>query len=427
VSGFPGTGPAGASGESVCPAGETGIGWEFDEVFRAMAAPECRRNPYPFYAQMRAAHPMYRSSTNNWYLFRYDDVEAALLDPHLSSTGESKERWQGRYTAAVNRAEARLRRSVVHADRPDHTRLRRLVNRALTARRVQEQRPRVQEIVDQLLDRVQAKGSSFDLISEFAYPLTITVICELVSIPADDHEAIRQWSRALVDNANFVPTLESAANVEGPMQMFEDYLCGLIARRRASPGPDLVSALIAAKDRGEQLNEDELLSMCFLVLAGGHETVRNLIGNGVLALLRNPDAWKRLGDKPTLVRSAVEELLRYDNPTQMRFRIVAERTELEGRTLHPGEAVFVMLGAANRDPERFLDPDRLDITRPGPKPLSFGSGPHFCLGAPVARLEVQVAIRTLVERFPNLRLETDDLEWRPNPNMRGVLALPVAF
>lgn len=245
--------------------------------------------------------------------------------------------------------------------------------------------------------------------------------------PPSDRGRIREWSRHIVDRPEFIPDPESLARIEQTAEEFLDYLGNLVRERRAEPADDLVSALVAVQERGDQLTDDELLSTCFLLLAAGHETTINLIGNGMLALLRHPDQLRRLQDDPALIRPAIEELLRYDSPVQMTSRIVAGGTEIAGQALGDGEFVFAVLGAANRDPDRFSDPDRLDLGRADNQYLSFGNGPHFCLGAPLARLEGEVAIGALVRRFPALRLDTDTVEWRPNPALRGLESLPVAY
>lgn len=401
-----------------------------DEIMRAMATPEFRHDPYSLYERMRREQSVYRSSAGTWYLTRYADVEAALRDPRLSSDGERQRRWFQRQADAevgqrMDRLGDRLGQSMLQTDPPDHTRLRKLANKAFTPRRVEALRSRIEAIVTELLDAAVAADPSFDLITALAYPLPITVICELLGVPTADRPRIRQWTRALMDSERLIPTRATFARIEQAVDEFEDYLRDLVSRRQSRPGDDLLSALVAVKEHDDRLTENELLSTCLLLLIAGHETTLNLIGNGMLALLRHPDQLQRLQENPALIRSAVEELLRYDSPVQMTGRIVVGTVEFAGQTLHDGEAVFPLLGAANRDPDRFADPDRLDLARPDPRHLSFGGGPHFCLGAPLARLEGQVAIGTLVQRLPTLRLDTDTLEWRPNPNLRGLAALPV--
>jgi cytochrome P450 len=400
-----------------------------DEITREMATLKFRQDPYPLYARMRREHPVYRSSWGIWYLTRYADVDAALRDVRLSKDRERMRRWyaQRNGTDAVGRLQERLGRSMLHADPPDHTRLRKPVNKAFNARRVDGLRPRIEEIADELLDGAIAAGPTMDVITTLAYPLSITVICELLGVPLSDRARIRAWSRQLVDQSEVVHTVEAIQRIEQAVEEFADYLMNLARKRRAEPADDVISALVAVQDCGDQLTDDELISTCFLLLVAGHETTSNQAGNSILALLRHPGQLRRLRQDPALIRSAIEELLRYDSSVQMVTRIVKGEVEISGQTLSDGEPVFPVLGAANRDPDRFVDPDRLDLGRIGNRHLSLGNGPHFCLGAPLARLELEIAIETLVRRLPELRLDTDTLEWRPSPGLRGLEALPVAY
>ncbi|MGH2771403.1 MAG: cytochrome P450 [Actinomycetota bacterium] len=399
----------------------------FDEITQAMATPGFRQNPYPLYARMRRERPVYRSAQGIWYLTRYAEVEAALGDLRLSNDRERMTRaLAARHEAMqrLSRLTRRLGRVMTNTDPPDHARLRKLVNKAFTARRVQGFRPRIQAIVDELLDAAVAPGPTMDLIATLASPLHATVICELFGIPHSDRECFRAWSDQLLDP---LTTPEGFERVELTVEQFEDYLVGLIRRRRAEPADDILSALVAVAERGDQLTDEELVSTCFVLLTAGGETTTNLIGNGTLALLRHPDQLRRLQQDPTLIRSAVEELVRYDTPTQITIRVVAGAVEIGGQTLDEGDLVYLVLAATNRDPDRFADPDQLDLGRCDNRHLSFGNGPHFCLGAPLARLEGEVAIGTLVRRLPALRLGAGTLKWQPNPMLRGLACLPLAY
>ncbi|MGH3688138.1 MAG: cytochrome P450 [Pseudonocardiaceae bacterium] len=408
-------------------AGERGGGG--DEITREMATPEFHQDPYPLYAQMRREHPVYRSPQGIWYLTGYADVDAALRDPRLSKDHARMRRWHTRQTGRedLDRLRDRFGRSMLHADPPDHTRLRKLANKTFTARRTEGLRPRIEAIVDELLDAAAAAGPTMELIGALAYPLPITVICELIGVPPGDRHNVRTWSRQLVNQTEAVPTPDAVQRIEQAATEFEGYLRDLIARRRAEPADDILSALVTVAESGAQLTENELVSTCYLLLVAGHETTVNLIGNGTLALLRHPDQLRRLQQDPTLIRSAVEELLRYDSSVQQVTRIVMGQVEVGGRTLSDGELVSPLLAAANRDPDWFPDPDRLDLGRANNRHLSFGNGPHFCLGAPLARLEGAVAIGALVRRLPALRLDTETVEWRPKPALRGLERLPVAY
>jgi cytochrome P450 len=403
------------------------VEFEFDEVFREMQTPEFLQNPYQLYERMRRETPVYRSSQGVWYLTRYADVDTAVFNPALSSDRERIIRAmeaQGEALARVGRLARRGGQTMLTADPPDHTRLRKLAVMAFTARRVRELRPRIEAITDELLDAAVAAGPTMDLIAALAFPLPITVISELLGVPHADRGHIRAWSRQLIDSIAMPDGLELA---EQASQAFDDYMRDLIRRRRSEPGDDLISGLIAARERNDQLSEDELTAACVLLLVAGHETTVNLIGNGMLALFSHPDELRRLRDDPGLIRSAVEELLRYDSPAQAVQRVVVGEVEIGGVTLSDGERVLAMLGAANRDPDRFPEPDRLDVARADNRHLSFGNGPHFCLGAPLARLEGEIAIGALVRRLPGLRLDTDVIQWRPNPLLRGLATLPIAY
>lgn len=338
-------------------------------------------------------------------------------------------RWHTRRTGGDDpgRLRDRFGRSMLHADPPEHTRLRKLANTAFTARRIEGLRPRIEAIVDNLLDAAIAAGSAMDLIATLAYPLPVTVICELFGVPTSDRDHVRAWSRQLVNQSKVVPVPDALPRIEQAADEFEEYLRELIKRRRTEPVNDILSALVTAADSGDQFTENELISTCYLLLVAGHETTVNMIGNGTLALLRHPDQLRRLQQDPTLIRSAVDELLRYDSPVQKVTRIVVGQFEVGGQILSDGEFVSPVLAAGNRDPDYFPDPDRLDVGRANKRHLSFGNGPHFCLGASLARLESEIAISALAQRLPALRLATETVTWRPKPAFRGLETLPVAY
>jgi cytochrome P450 len=320
-----------------------------------------------------------------------------------------------------------LSKNMLDTDPPDHERLRALVSKAFTPRLIERMRPRIQAIADSLLDAVEDKGE-MDLIDDYAFPLPIIVIAELLGVPAEDSNSFREWSDAAVSgNA----TKEYLEEVLVPhMQAFSDYLRRMFEEKRMNPKDDLISALVRAEEAGERLSEDELLGMVFLLLIAGHETTVNLIGNGVLALLQHPDQLEKLRNDPSLVKGAVEELLRYDGPVETSTeRFAREDVAIGGTVIPKGEMVLVVIAAADRDPERFADPDELDITRPDNRHLAFGKGIHHCLGAPLARMEGQIAIGTLLRRMPRLRLKesSQSLSWRSGMVLRGLQGLPVEF
>jgi cytochrome P450 len=317
--------------------------------------------------------------------------------------------------------------SMLDRDPPDHTRLRSLVSKAFTPRVVEGLRPRIQRIVDDLITRAEQAGS-MDLIEEFAYPIPVNVICEMLGVPVEDHERFRGWSLDIargLDSVLLPPESDIPRRSGAARHALSDYFRSLIAERRAAPRGDLLSALIAAEEAGDKLSEDELLATCILLLIAGHETTVNLIGNGTLALLRHPAELRRLRENPGLIGSAVEELLRYDGPVQRTARIPSTEVTIGGRTIPKGAMVMPFIGAADRDPACFPHPDRLDLARADNRHIAFGLGIHFCLGAPLARVEGQIAIATLVRRLPKLALDVDQPEYRQSLTLRGLKALPV--
>ena len=381
-------------------------------------------DPYPMYHRLRAEDPVHHSPLGFWILTRYDDVVAALRDPRLA-----KEAIAGFLAARFGAPVPVMGLSMLDRDPPDHTRLRSLVSKAFTPRVVEGLRPRIQQIVDGLIDRARDAGA-MDLIDEFAYPIPVNVICEMLGVPVEDHERFRGWSLDIargLDSILLPPDSEVPKRSVTSRHALADYFRELIARRRASPRADLLSGLIAAEEAGDKLSENELLATCILLLIAGHETTVNLIGNGTLALLRHPDQLRRLRDNPALIGSAVEELLRFDGPVQRTARIPSEDVVIDGQTIAKGEMVMPFIGAADRDPAQFPEPDRLDIGRTDNRHIAFGWGIHFCLGAPLARVEGQIGINTLVQRLPKLSLATDAPQFRESLTLRGLKSLPVTF
>ena len=399
-----------------------------DKITREMATPEFDQDPYPLYQRMQQECPVYRSPEGIWYLTRYADVEAAVRDPRLSKDHARMRDWHVRRTGRhdLGRLRDRFGRSMLHADPPQHTRLRKLANKAFTARQTESLRPRIEAIVDDLLDAAVAAAPTMDLITTLAYPLPITVICELFGVPPGDHDLVKAWCRQLVNQTEAVAT-PHFGRIEQAADEFEQYLRHLINKRRTEPANDILSTLIAAMRNNDQLTENELISTCYLLLVAGHETTVNLISNGTLALLQHPDQLRRLQQNPSLIRSAIEELLRYDNPVQRITRLVVGQFKVGSYTIGDGELVSPVLAAANRDPDCFLNPDQLNLGRAHNRHLSFGNGPHFCLGAPLARLEGEIAIGALIRRLPALRLATETITWRPKPALRGLETLPVTY
>ena len=395
-----------------------------DILFNPMD-PEFVADPYPMYHRLRAEDPVHHSPLGFWVLTRYPDVMAMLRDPRLIKEPIAAF-VAARFGMAVPPG---LGLSMLDRDPPDHTRLRGLVSKAFTPRALERLRPEIQQIVDGLLDEVAARGS-MDLVEEFAYPLPVRVICEMLGVPVKDHERFKAWGLDIargLDAIMLPPDSEVGQRSVSGRRALADYFRGLIAERRAAPRDDMLSALIAAEEAGDKLNEEELLATCILLLVAGHETTVNLIGNGTLALLRHPDQLRKLRERPGLIGTAVEELLRFDGPVQRTARIPSEDITIGGQTIGKGEMVMPFLGAADRDPTQFPDPDRLDITRADNRHIAFGMGIHFCLGAPLARMEGQIAINTLLARLPRLALATDRPQFRQSLTLRGLQALPLSF
>jgi cytochrome P450 len=390
--------------------------------------PQMLADPYPYYARLRSADPVHwADQLGGWVLTRYADVVAVLRSPHASS-----ERMQAARQRVAPEFEALFglrSSSMINNDAPRHTRLRLLVNKAFTPRTVEELAPFIRTFVDKALAAAQARGR-MDVMAELAFPLPATVIAEMLGVPPEDRDRFKQWSDDSTAAAANLPSNLSPDVMRKSIAAFEElqtYFRGIIAQRRAEPRDDLLSALIKAQEEGDRLSEEELLANAVLLLNAGHETTTNLIGNGTLALLRHPDQVRRLRDDPALIPSGVEELLRYDSPVQFTSRILKADMELGGKVLHAGQTVLLVLGAANRDPEQFPDPDRLDVGRPDNKHLAFGLGAHFCLGAPLARLEGRLVFESLLRRTPELRLDGPPPRYRQNFNLRGLESLQVTL
>ncbi len=391
---------------------------------------EFKADPFPFLAHLRASDPVYRTAlsdkTSVWLVTRYDDVSALLRDGRFTKNRRNaltKEQLRKLpWTPPMFRP---LERNMLDLDPPDHTRLRSLVHKAFTPSLVEQMRSRTQAIADDLLDRVLWLGE-MDLIRDFALPLPMTIITEMLGVPTKDHDKFHRWSKAVVSLTSPSPTLR----VIPAVWKFIRYLRQFFKLRRRDPQGDLVSALIKVEEAGDKLNEDELLAMVFLLLIAGHETTVNLIGNGTLALLENPNEMSKLRSEPSLVKLAVEELLRYTSPVLMTSeRYALENAIIHGVTIPRGEMTLGVIGSANRDETVFDDANELHITRDPNKHLSFGQGIHFCLGAPLARMEAQIAFTTLLGRLPDLRLKNSphSLRWRPSMILRGLASLPVRF
>jgi hypothetical protein len=396
-----------------------------EPVFNPLT-PEFHADPYPFYRRLRETDPVHLSPLGLWVLTRYDDCVASLRDPRFGRDG-----FEAILSAQYGEESetGRLPRSMLFRDPPDHTRLRGLVNRAFTPRVIEGMRGQIQAVVDRLLDQVERRGH-MDVIADLAYPLPVTVICDMLGVPGGDHEQMRDWSSDIIRSLDAIGIPSDDSIVERGRvgrRGIAEYFRALLPERRRHARADLLSSLIAVEEQGDRLTEGELLATCVLLFIAGHETTVNLIGNGLLALLRHPAELERLRSEPGLIGSAVEELLRFDSPVQRTARITNAVVEVGGKTLPPGAFVVTAIGAANRDPRHFPDPDRLDIGRTENRHIAFGFGIHFCLGAPLARVEGQLALAALMRRMPKLRLANRELEWRESSTLRGLKALPVEF
>ncbi|TYB39219.1 cytochrome P450 [Micromonospora sp. AP08] len=404
---------------------------------RPLFDPAFLRDPYPILAALRrdaAAHPVETpNGLRTWLVVRYDDARTLLNDPRLSKDMSVGHRLiPGNFVDEAKRAEflresgtrkqfaVELSRHMLDSDPPDHTRLRGLVGRAFTARRVAVLRPRVVELVDQLLDAAEP-GPEVELMAALAFPVPFTVICWLLGVPPADRQNFRTWSNLLVSGTGGDDVLDAS-------QAMVDYLRHLIAAKRRDRADDLLGALVEASDGGDRLSEDELMAMAFLLLVAGHETTVNLIGNGTLALLTHPEERARVVADPSLWPAAIEEFLRFDGPvTNATWRFTTTEVRVGDVTIPEGEFVTICLGAAGRDPDRYDAPDVLDVTRPQSANLAFGHGIHHCLGAPLARMEAEIVLSRLFSRYPDLRLAVPagDLRWRFSLMLRGLEQLPV--
>lgn len=396
-------------------------------------SPEFQSNPYLFYEMMRMGAPvLYWKDWNMWFLTRYEDCVNMLRDNRLGHEiiqhMTREELGWGSADDIPEKHKFRIKsqqRWMLFKDIPDHTRLRTLVHKAFTPRMIQQLQGKIEENTDQLLDEMAEKGE-VDLIQDFAFPLPVTVIAQMLGVPVEDRDIFHRWSRDLAGTLELTEKMEVFDAAADATIEFDAYFRDLINKRREKPEDDLLTALVQAEELGDKLTEDELISTCILLLVAGHETTVNLIGNGVNALLNNPDQLDLLKADPSLVKSAVEELLRYDSPVQLTVRWVLEDVQLGDTMFKKGQQVAIVFAAANRDPERFENPALLDIQRTDNKHLAFGNGIHYCVGAPLARLEGQIAFEKLFQRFPTLRFNGDPVR-RDSYVLRGFQSMPVTW
>jgi len=390
--------------------------------------PEVLANPYPLYHRLRNEDPVHWDPfLHAWVVTRYADV-IHVLHHFSANRTPTPEQLSAMGLSALNPIAQVMVRQMLFLDPPNHTRLRALASAAFTVRRVERLRSHIQEIMDGLLDAVISKGS-MDLIADFASPAPAIVTAELLGVPVADHEQLKNWSADFAEMlGNFQHNPDRFPKILRSVEEMSSYFRSAMQEQRQHPQDGLVSAMMAADVDGAKLTDDEIIANLIVTMVGGQETTTNLIGNGILTLLRNPESMKRLREDSALVPSALEELLRYESPSQHTARLAPDDIELGGKQIRKRQAVIAVMGAANRDPERFPDPDRLDIERPDNRHVAFGWAAHFCFGAHLARLEGQIAVSTLLQRLPNLGLDTKvPPVWRHNLGLRGLTALPVRF
>jgi len=396
--------------------------------------PDWARDPFPMYDDLRENSPVYRSELGMWMVSRHADCLAVLRDRAASSDAinVNPERMPEGFRPGIDpddpmAAAMRAARPFLFMDPPDHTRLRGLVAKAFTPKVVESLRPRTQVIVDELLDGIAATSGPVDLVRSFAYPLPVRVICDLLGVPFEDQELFGDWSAALARglDPDFLLSPEVIAERQVALGQFTQYFFELLSDRRKNPGDDLLSALVAVEEEGEVLTEVEMLSTSILLLVAGHETTVNLISGGIVALLDFPEQRARFQEDPSVARTGVDELLRYVSPVQLTGRSLLADLEVGGITIPAGDFVMLLLASANHDPQQFDDPESLDVARTPNNHLGFGFGLHHCLGAPLARMETQVAVTSLMRRFPDLTLAVDRPEYRSHVILRGMEVLPV--
>jgi cytochrome P450 len=399
------------------------VSWNpFDPAFRA--------DPYPTYDELREREPVYRTPFGSVVVTRYDDVARTLRSNDFSRDVEANGRPRDDEISVRRRTRRAGAKSILNLDPPDHTRLRRLVSTAFTPTTIERLRGRVERMVDDALDRAADRGS-LELIDDLAFPVPFQVISEMLDMPTERADELREWSQTLTAALEPTTTLADLDAADAAIGRLVPYLVEIVEERRRSPGDDVLSALVHAEEAGDRLSPDELLSFVVLLYVAGHETTVNLIGNGVLALLRNPDQLDRWRRDPVLDGTAVDELLRFDGPVQHTVRVAMVPVEYDDGTggvtiVEPGESVITVLGAANRDPAMFDAPHELRLDRPNAsRHLAFSAGIHYCLGASLAKLEASVAISSLIRRFPTLEL-TGEPTWRDRLTIRGVDHLPLA-
>lgn len=390
----------------------------------SLTSPEFLNNPYPFYDKLRSVNPIYWGNSlkyPGWYVTGYEEAAAILKDT----------RFQNRIPLPQTSKKYEQLKHIqndmmLFKNQPDHKRLRMLVSKVFTLRVVEAHRPYIKETVDELLHQVQQK-KRMDIVSDFAFPLASLIIAKILGVPAEERHQFREWTVTLIQTIDFTRSRKALARGNDTTKMLLVYFRQLIQKRKQNPQDDLISLLIKEEQQGDTLTDEELLATCILLVIAGHETTVNLISNSILSLLNHPEQLMKLKENPSLIEKAVEEFLRYESPTQMTARMASEDIEMNRITIKKGQQVYILLGAANRDPKKFIDANVLNVTR-NPNPhLAFGYGSHFCLGSLLARIEAQIAIDTLLQRLSNLQMVTPDPKWRKLTGFRSLEELSITF
>jgi cytochrome P450 len=389
--------------------------------------PEVLANPYPLYHKLRSEDPVHWDRfLHTWVVTRYPDVMNVLHSFSADRT-PTPEQLTAMGLSGLNPIAKVMVKQMLFMDAPAHTRLRGLASAAFTPRRVEVLREHIQEIADDLLDRVQTRGR-MDIIADFAAPMPAIVTAEMLGVPTEDHAKLKKWSADFAEMlGNFQHNPDRIPRVLESTNNLTTYFQAAIDKARQHPREGLIHSFMTAEIDGDRLTDEEIVANCIVTMVGGQETTTNLIGNGLLTLMRNPEQLAQLRADPSLIPSAVEELLRYESPSQHTGRIAREDVQIGDKQIRKGQAVMAIMAAANRDPERFPDPDRLILDRSDNKHLAFGWSSHFCFGAPLARMEGQIAFETILRRLPNLEVAPGPLTWRNNSGLRGLTALPVTF
>ncbi|MDQ3403981.1 MAG: cytochrome P450 [Actinomycetota bacterium] len=388
--------------------------------------PSVRTDPYPHYQRLRETDPVHKTPFGYWVLTRHRDIDTVLRSPAVTSEFHRDATWAKHRGGSESPVVRDTRRWMLMLDKRAHRRIRGLVNHVFSAKSLERLAPRIADILDGLIDRL-GTGDKIDLIKHLALPLPVTVICELVGLPTTDQEICRVWTEKIGHVVDPALTEETQIAMNEAVLEFREYIKGHLLERRRKPREDILSLMLAAEVDGEKLDDEEIIANVLLLFNAGHETSVNLVGNGMLALLRHPDQLAALRANPSLIEDGIDEISRYDAPVQLVARITTKPVEVGDKEIPAGSKVMLLLGAANRDPERYPEPDRLVLDRGDIKSLAFGGGPHYCIGAMLGKIEGRMVFTELLRRYSTLELAVDDVVWRPHVNFRGLTELPMTL